>query len=155
MYDITFTHESGRRVAVVSYRARPEEIGAKAAEAFGAVAAHLARLGVPVTGPAVSCYTTGPQEFDVASGFVVGEDFAAGDGVEACSLPPCEVATTVHVGPYEELGKAYDALREGVAAQGRRLAEDGIMWEEYWSPPGTPADQTKTVVNWPVVPRGT
>jgi effector-binding domain-containing protein len=154
VYDITFTHESGRRLAVTCYQARPEEIGPKAGKAFAAVAAHLGRARVPMTGPAVSCYTMGPQVFEVASGFVVGEDFEPGDGVEPYRLPPCEVATTTHVGRYEDLGKAYEALREGVAAQGRRLAEDGIMWEEYWSPPGTPADQTKTVISWPVVPAG-
>jgi hypothetical protein len=27
------------------------------------------------------------------------------------------------------------------------------MWEEYWSPPGTPPEQTRTVVCWPVVPQ--
>ncbi|GAB3438328.1 hypothetical protein GCM10027517_10520 [Phycicoccus ginsengisoli] len=153
MYDITLTHESGRRVAVTSYQARPEEIGPKAQQTFAAVAAHLARVGVPVGGPAVSCYTMGPQVFEVASGFVVGEDFEPGEGVEECNLPPCEVATTTHVGRYEDLGQAYEALRSGVAAQGRRLAEDGIMWEEYWSPPGTPPDQVKTVISWPVAPR--
>lgn len=152
MHDITFTHESGRRVAVVCYQARPQEIAAKAGEAFGRVAEHLARTGTPVTGPAVSCYTTGPEVFDVASGFVVGEGAEPGDGVEVDELPTCEVATTTHVGPYEELGTAYDELREGVAAKGRRLVEDGIMWEEYWSPPGTPPELTRTVVCWPVVP---
>ena len=152
MYDVTFTRESGRRVAVVCYRARPEEIGPKAGEAFGRVSYHLARAGVPVVGPAVSCYTMGPQEFEVASGFVVGEGAEPGDGVEVDQLPSCEVATTTHVGPYEELPKAYDAIHAAVAAHGRRLAEDGIMWEEYWSPPGTPPEQTRTVVCWPVVP---
>ena len=152
MHDITFTHESGRRVAVVCYQARPQEIATKAGEAFRAVAEHLARAGVPVTGPAVSCYTTGPQVFDVASGFVVGEGAEPGEGVEVDQLPTCEVATTTHVGPYEELGTAYEELREGVAAKGRRLVEDGIMWEEYWSPPGTPPEQARTVVCWPVVP---
>ena len=153
MYDVTFTRESGRRVAVVCYQARPEEIGAKAGEAFGRVAEHLARTGTPVTGPAVSCYTTGPETFDVASGFVVDGEVQPGDGVEQCQLPSCDIATTTHVGPYDELAKAYDALRAGVLAHGRRLVEDGIMWEEYWSPPGTPPEQTRTVVCWPVVPQ--
>jgi effector-binding domain-containing protein len=150
MHDVTFTHETGRRLAVVSYTARPEEIGAKAGEAFATVAARLAGRGVALGGPAVSCYSRGPQVFDVASGFVVAEDVEPGDGVEALRLPECEVATTTHVGPYDELGTAYEDLRQGVAARGRRLAEEGLMWEEYWSDPQTPPEQTRTVVCWPL-----
>ena len=150
MHDVTFAHEPGRRVAVVSYTARPEEIGAKAGESFATVAARLAGGGAVVTGPAVSCYTRGPQVFEVASGFVVAEDVDPGDGVETFRLPQCEVATPTHVGPYEELGSAYEDLRDVVTARGRRLAEEGVMWEEYWSDPQTPPEQTRTVVCWPL-----
>ena len=45
-YDITIEHETGRHLAVTSFDARPEEIGAKAGEAFGKVAAHLGRIGL-------------------------------------------------------------------------------------------------------------
>jgi effector-binding domain-containing protein len=153
MYEVTYAHESGRQLAVVSYEARPEDIGRKAGEAFGTVAAYLARIGVAVTGPAVSCYTMGPETFQVASGFVVSGPFEPGEGVEPYRLPEGEVATTTHVGAYDQLGKAYDALREGVAAQGRRLVETGLMWEEYWSGPEAPPEETRTVIFWPVEPQ--
>jgi len=153
MYEVTYAHEPGRQLAVVSYEARPEDIGRKAGEAFGTVAAYLARIGVAVTGPAVSCYTMGPEVFQVASGFVVDGAFEPGEGVEPYRLPEGEVATTTHLGAYDQLGKAYDALRDGVVAQGRRLVEKGLMWEEYWSGPEAPPEETRTVIFWPVEPQ--
>lgn len=152
MYDVTIARETGRHLAVVRYDARPEDIPRKAGEAFGTVAAYLARIGVAVTGPAVSCYDMDGDVFHVASGFVVSGPFEAGEGVELYQLPDGEVATTTHVGPYDELGKAYDALKQAARAQGREVEDAGLMWEEYWSGPEAPPEETRTVVFWPVRP---
>jgi len=62
-----------------------------------------------------------------------------------------EVATTTHLGSYEKVSEAYDAIAAAVALQGLALDET-TMWEEYWSPPGTPDEQTKTVVYCPLKP---
>jgi effector-binding domain-containing protein len=152
-YDIQISRESGRHVAVSSFEAPPDQVGEHQAAAFGAVAAYLARAGVDITGPAVSRYEpAGDNGFRVSSGFVVAGDFPAGDGVEHLRLPECEVGTTVHVGPYERLGDAYEALRRGVQNAGREIDEPGPMWEEYLTGPETPPDQMRTVVTWPLTP---
>ena len=150
--DVTFAHETGRRLAVVHYEARREDIGSKASGAFRRVAVHLARIGVPIAGPAVSIFEADENAFQVTSGYVVERDFEPGEGVEPFRLPEVEVATTTHVGPYEELDRAYDALGRGAAAHGRRVDDTGPMWEEYWSSPETPPAETRTVVFRPLVP---
>ncbi|GAA4880323.1 GyrI-like domain-containing protein [Actinomycetospora straminea] len=149
--DVTITRETGRRLAAVHYEARTEDIGAKAGEAFRRVAGHLARTGVPITGPAVSVFVADEDAFSVTSGFVVDSDVEPGEGIEPFRLPEVEVATTTHLGPYDELDKAYDALGRGAAAHGRRVDDTGPMWEEYWSGPDTPPTQTRTVVSRPLV----
>src|SRR3954447_1393745 len=105
--DVTFARETGRRLAFVQYEARAAEIGPKAGEAFHRVAVHLARIGVPIAGPAISVFAADEDAFHVTSGFVVEREFEPGGGVEPFALPEVEVATTTHVGPYEELDKAY------------------------------------------------
>lgn len=151
-YDVTVTHESGRHLAVKRFDARPEEMGAHMAGVFGAVAAHLERVGTPIAGPAVSCYTLGEDTFHVAAGFVVPGPFAPGDGVEPLQLPEVDVVTTTHLGPYDGLAAAYDAVKAGAREHGREVDEAAMMWEEYWSPPETPPEQTRTVVYWPLLP---
>lgn len=149
-YEVTIGHESGRHLAVNRFDARPEDMGAEQGRAFGTVAAYLGRIGVPIEGPAVSCYEMGENVFHVSSGFVVGAPVAAGDGVEPLQLPDVDIATTTHVGPYDQLGQAYDALKEGVAAQGRAVDESAMMWEEYLTGPEVPPEETTTVVHWPL-----
>ncbi len=149
-YEITIMREPGRHLAVTRFDARPEEMGARAGQAFGTVAARLAALGIGTEGPAVACYGTGEVVFHVAMGFVVSGPIEAGDGVEPLQLPAVEVATTTHVGPYEQLGKAYDAIQEGARSRGREVDEAGLMWEEYWTGPDTPPEQHRTVVSWPL-----
>ncbi|PVZ11990.1 GyrI-like domain-containing protein [Actinomycetospora cinnamomea] len=151
--DVTFARETGRRLAAVHYEAQPEDIGPKAGDAFRRVAAHLARVGVPIAGPAVSVFEADEDAFHVTSGFVVDRDVEPGEGVEPFRLPEVEVATTTHIGPYQELDKAYDALGRGAAAAGRRVDDTGPMWEEYWSGPETPPAETRTVVFRPLTPR--
>ena len=56
--------------------------------------------------------------------------------------------------PYERLPEAYADIEEQAERIGRPVAWDRAMWEEYWSEPGTPEDQTRTEVFWPVTPPG-
>ena len=151
-YDVTIGHEHGRHLAVSRFDARPEEMGAKQGQAFGKVAGYLGGIGVPIEGPAVSCYERGEDTFHVSSGFVVAGPIEDADGVEPLQLPDVDIATTTHVGPYEQLGQAYDALKEGVTAQGRQVDEAAMMWEEYLTGPEVPPEETTTVVHWPLLP---
>ena len=88
----------------------------------------------------------------MASGFVVPGPFEGEGEVVHLQLPETDVATTTHLGPYDSLGEAYDALRRQARTLGREVDEDGPMWEEYWTGPETPPEQTRTVVCWPVKP---
>jgi effector-binding domain-containing protein len=49
--------------------------------------------------------------------------------VTQSELPAGEVASTVHRGPYQELGAAYERIRQWCAEQGRPVA--GPRWEIY------------------------
>ena len=64
-------------------------------------------------------------------------------------VPGGLVATTVHVGPYGEVGKAYTALQKWMTDNGRRPA--GMVRETYLNDPGTvPAEELLTQIDWPI-----
>ena len=62
------------------------------------------------------------------------------------------MATTTHVGPYEALPQAYEAIQAWMQREGREPANH-VMWEEYVTGPETPSAQTRTIVYWPLKPR--
>ena len=68
------------------------------------------------------------------------------------TLPDVDVVSTTHVGPYDTLGRAYDALKDGVVDLGRKVDESSVMWEEYLDGPQVPPEQTRTLVHWPLLP---
>lgn len=142
-----------RTLAVTRFHAGFGELdamGEKMGAAFGSVAAHLGDAGVAFEGPAVACYTPAGDGFDVAAGFPVAGSFDPGDGVDRLVLDGGEVAHTTHIGPYDQLPAAYAALRAGAEQLGRSLDDAATMWEEYWTGPEAPPEETRTEVFWPL-----
>jgi effector-binding domain-containing protein len=129
-----------------------DEMGPRISAAFEAVMAQLEQGGVTPTGPAVASYERAGDGFDVAAGFPVDEPFEPAGAVTRLAVGGREVAHTTHLGPYDRLPDAYEALRSDVEAGGRALVDDAPMWEEYWSTPDSPPEDTRTEVFWPVAP---
>ncbi len=146
-YRIEMKKQARRDIAVVKFSASEAEIAHRIGAAFGAVHAYLSHAGVPIQGPAVARYKPGPQRFEVEAGFVVPSPVQGDGNVVAAQLPECEAAVTTHIGPYSELPSAYSAIQSWFEANGREPSE--IMWEEYWTGPETPPEQTRTDIVWP------
>lgn len=58
--------------------------------------------------------------------------------VRPSSLPGGTVATTMHVGSYDQMEPAYEALAQWVKEHGQELAGD--PWEVYFSDPSVEPD---------------
>ncbi len=69
-------------------------------------------------------------------------------GYRLLVVPRQTVARTVHRGPYQQLGEAYDAVGAWVGA--RDLALTGPPRESYLSEPTVPGSETVTLIEWPV-----
>ena len=149
-YEITRLKEPVRYLAVTRFSARPDEIGAHIGGAFGTVAAHLGRLGITPLGGAVACYRMGDPTFEVRAGFEVDQPVDPAGPIESWVLPAGDSLTTVHLGPYDELPKAYEALEARARELGVTL-DPATMWEEYLTGPEVPPEQTRTVIHWPLV----
>jgi len=155
-YEVRITQSPRQDLAVVRTQTTFSEIPTVMGPSFEKVAAYLGPLGLLGPGPAVGRYTdmdmtTGSVTVHV--GFVVARPVSGDGTVVPDETPAGEVATTTHMGSYEKVSEAYDAVAAAVAMRGRQLDET-TMWEEYWSPPGTPDDETKTVVFCPLKPAG-
>lgn len=153
-YDVELRRVDTRQLAVVVFQCPMSEIGARIGAAFGTVAGYLARTGRGPSGPAIGYYRTFGDTVDGAAGFEVSEPISAYGDVMPFTLPACEVAVTTHVGPYTDLPKAYEAMRDFATAHGRSLDDTSPMWEHYHSGPQVPPEQIRTEIFWPLVPAG-
>jgi effector-binding domain-containing protein len=141
---------------VISIRARHAqgEIPAFLGRSFGELFGQLTILGVTPSGPPLVIYHEfGPTEIDAEVCVPIGRDVTATGTVRTRILPAATVVRTLHVGPYEALGAAYEALNAWVAQQD--LAVAGPVQERYLNGPGdtgSPAEY-RTEIELPVVPK--
>ncbi len=120
----------------------PAAVGAKLSELLPAVAGYLAAKGVDMVGPPFTRYLVMTDErIELEGGCPTAETIAVEGELRAGAHPAGPAAVTMHVGPYEKLGEAHDAVTEWAKANGREVA--GPAWEVYWTDPGSEPDPAK------------
>lgn len=143
-YTFVVEHQVAQEAAVVRGTMRPEEIGAFVGQAFGEVLEALGAQGLHPTGPPFCRYRMLDDSFEAAAGFPASGPVVPAGRVEPAVLPGGRVATTLHVGAYDELGHAYEQLMAWVAAEG--LTPAGDSWESYLDGPEVPEPRTLVCV---------
>ena len=119
-----------------------EKISAKYGEAFGAIVAHiLSNGGQPSGAPFGRYHAVKEDELDIEAGLPVVKAIKGEGDIKANELPGGRVATTVHFGPYKNLGLAHGALMKRVSEKGYKPT--GSMWESYVTDPTDEADKSK------------
>lgn len=136
---------------LVRRRTRMEEISQTLGEILPAVFAYAQRAGAPLAGPPVVRYVEmSPGSVTVEGGFPVAAPCSGEGEIEPGKLGGCRVVTGVHVGPYDRLREAYQALEAWMAEHGAVAA--GPPWEQYLTDPGEVPDpeQWQTAIFWPI-----
>ena len=82
-----------------------------------------------------------PMEIDF--GVQVSQPFEHRGNVRCIETPAGEVASTVHVGPYDRLGGAHDAIHAWCSANGRKIGQ--ASWEIYGDWTDDPARLETTI----------
>lgn len=149
----------GRREAtlVISKRlpVRVSEMPNVIGSAFGEVYGYLGTRGVDPEGPPFIIYHEMPEAdrpIDLEICAPIARATEAPAGWQAQELPAGTFATIMHVGPYETLETAYDALKEYIGAHDMTVT--GPPREVYLSEPDTPPDQIRTIIEFPVAEAG-
>ena len=149
--------KTGRRQPTLSVREviPMEAIPRKIGEFLGAVGAHLRAHGGRMAGPPFTRYHgISEDSVELEAGAPVDPELPGEGRVRPGHTPAGEVATTVHVGPYEGLPEAGAALLAWCESHGRQPA--GPNWEFYVTDPGDQKDPTRwrTEVQTPLEPAG-
>ncbi|MBC7308288.1 MAG: GyrI-like domain-containing protein [Dietzia sp.] len=145
-YDIEVVELSPRPAAVVR-RAdiRPEDVGGFVATALGEVMAVVRRQGVLPAGPPFTRYgRTADGHLEVEVGVPTSAPVRGSGRVAAAELPGGRAVRTRHVGPYDGVGAAHEAVTRWMIDHG--LAARDMPWESYLDGPEAPRPRTDVVV---------
>ena len=140
---------------VTRLRASLPELTRQIGPAFAQIMALVARRGGQPAGPGFVRYLQegfDPDDVEVELGVPTARRLRGADAVRAARLPGGPAATTLHPGPYAEIGGAYAALLAWVADSEHQIS--GAPREAYLvGPPDgvAPADY-RTEVVWPLAP---
>jgi effector-binding domain-containing protein len=140
-HEVTLVEVPARPTAVVRGRVRTSDLPEWFSSVYAEVARECAEQGAQLTGPPFARFHHLGAEMDLEAGFPVSHPVAAAGRMRPASLHACTAATTVHVGPYDDVGTAYDTLLCQVEARGRRAA--GAFWEEYLTDPERVPDPSR------------
>ena len=132
-YEVKSREIGSQRVATVRERVPTAAIGRAMGKGFMEVVRAVETAGAEIDGlPFAIHHIVSPEEIDVELGFPVIGTVEAGR-VHTTTLDGGLVACTVHMGPYEEVGGAYEAVSGWVQLHGKRVI--GAPREVYLNEP--------------------
>jgi effector-binding domain-containing protein len=129
-------------VASIRLKCRPAEIAATMAVIYPEIMGHLNASSAKIAGPPFSRYhSVTADEIDLEAGLPVTKPIEEAGRVKNGELPAGKTVVAWHIGPYEKLKPAHEALQAWGAAQ--HLKSRGGPWEIYWTDPGVVPDPSK------------
>lgn len=134
-----------QHVAIVKGHVTVDEMPEFLGGAFSEVINVLDEQGLHPTGAPFGRYSM-PEggAFDAEIGFPCNDVVKPEGRVEACELPGGRVARTMHVGPYGDVGAAYEAAIAWLTEEG--YVVEGRPWECYLDGPEVAEPRTEVFI---------
>lgn len=137
-YEVRTSQLAPQLTAVVRGEMTEAQLPLWLPEAYAAVFSYLATAGVPAIAPPFARYTFQGDTVEVEAGAAVSEAVAGEGRVQPSSLPGGPAAMTTHIGSYEQLDKAVEAVTRWLGS--RNLQPAGSHWEVYLTDPNAEPD---------------
>ena len=111
-----------------------ENLPAFFGEVYGMMAQYLGEMGEqPVGMPFAAYFNMDMSAMDVEAGFPVARELPGKGEIKSGKIPAGKFAVVQHVGGYDTVGPAYEALSDFVKEQG--YEDIGIAYEYYLNDP--------------------
>lgn len=148
-YTCSTIQQAEQPTLVVRTRAAIERLPEALGAAWGAIMAYAGPRSAPSGPPFVAYHNADMQDLDLEIGLPFANPLEGEGEVEAGTIPASLAVETIHVGPYDDIGAAYEALRAWMKENGRVPA--GPAYEHYVDDPDDVApDELRTRIVWPI-----
>lgn len=150
-YACNLVDRSEQPTLVVRTRAAVERLPQVLGPAWGSIMAYATKVGAEPSGPPfVAYHNMEMQDLDLEIGLPFDRPLDGEGDVLPAELPAGAAVETMHVGPYDQVGAAYEALEAWMSAHGRVAA--GPPQEHYLNDPqDTPPAELRTRIVWPLL----
>jgi len=147
-YNVRIEDRAAVAIASVRKEIHQSEIGNWVGEALAAIMPAVGAAGLQPIGPMYCRYHTWAEDrTDCEVGFPISGSAPA--GLADSEIPAGNSAVTLHVGPYQEIPAAYEAITTWLENAGKEPG--GGPYEVYLNDPNTtPPEQLETEVVWPL-----
>lgn len=150
-YEIESVQQPRQPYVAVRATVRLDAIGEAMGPLRGRLFGWLGSHGIEAAGAPWTRYLdVGVTEVELEVAAPVRETMTAEGPVIAGVVPGGSVVRTLHVGPYERLPEAYEAVNAWMAEH--HVQPAGAMWEVHLDGPEVAPDRSRTIVVLPVSP---
>ena len=149
-YECKIIETKDQPVLIIRTVTAAENLPAFFGEAYGAIMKYLGELGEQPDGmPFAAYYNMDMKALDVEAGFPVAKTLPEKEKIESGKIAGGKFGVTLHVGSYDSVGPAYEALKDFVKQQG--YEPTGIAYEYYLNDPGEgPNVKPETEIRYPL-----
>lgn len=143
-------NRSAQPVLAVRTRASVQELPQVMGRTYGAIAQYLGQIGEHPAGPPYTAYfNMDMQALDIEVGFPVARALPGQAEIQPGEIPAGPAVTCLHVGRYDQVTQAYEAVDQWLKANGREAT--GVAYELYLNDPAQTAPEAlQTQVLFPL-----
>ncbi len=149
-YECKIIEQSEQPVLTIRTITAVENLPAFFGEAYGKIVRYLAEMGeAPAGMPYGAYYNMDMKALDVEAGFPVAKTLPEKNDIKSGSIAAGKFGVTVHIGSYDSVEPAYDALTAYIQQQG--YEPSGIAYEYYLNDPNEdPKVEPQTEIRFPL-----
>jgi len=149
-YECQIIEQEKQPALSIRTRTAVQDLPAVMGGAYQQIVQYLGELGeAPAGAPYGGYFNMDMQDLDVEIGFPVARPLEGKDDIQASSIPGGKQAVCTHIGPYNAIEPAYNALTAFMAEQG--VEPTGVAYEFHLNDPMvTPPEELETRVVFPL-----
>jgi effector-binding domain-containing protein len=150
IYQCELLDRSAQPTLTIRTRAAVQNLPSVLGPAWGGIMQYAGLLGVqPCGAPFVAYHNMEMQDLDIEIGFSFAQALTGRGNIQTGEIPGGKAVTCVHIGPYDQVGGAYEALQQWIEAN--HYTPTGVAYEFYLNDPQiTPPSELLTQVVFPL-----